>query len=172
MDVNCSGSLISGNLIEDNDVGGMLIELDYGALIQDNVIRRNNLSLADGFKGGGIYIQNSSNVIVRRNFVVGNGGGIWLYESNRGQGAQGPWVTQNNQIEDNIIAFTAGRNGFGGSAQHTPTNRFQRNTYYVAGAGSFFLGTPVDIAGWQKFGFDTPAGGSVVNLRPLSPDLP
>ncbi|WP_431266725.1 right-handed parallel beta-helix repeat-containing protein [Dankookia sp. P2] len=57
-DINCSGTVIEGNHIANNDVTGIIDELDYGSTIRGNLIEGNNDPSYDGFQGGGIYIQN------------------------------------------------------------------------------------------------------------------
>ncbi|MGA3006001.1 MAG: right-handed parallel beta-helix repeat-containing protein, partial [Acetobacteraceae bacterium] len=158
--LGCSGTLIEGNTISGNGGPGIIDELDYGATITNNLIENNNNPALDGFEGGGIYIQTSANANVSGNMLTGNVGGIWLHQSSRGSGRQGPWVVNNDAIFNNVIQMSAGNSGYDSSVSASEVN-FYGNSYYLSGSAQLVAGgSAVSSTQWQADGNDTAATGS------------
>jgi parallel beta-helix repeat protein len=169
-DINCSGTTVQGNHIANNDGPGVLVELDYGATVKDNRIEGNNDPSLEGFQGGGIYIQNSSNAEVTGNTIRDNVGGFWIYESERGAGTQGPWVVSNVSLHDNVIQLSSGDNGMGGSVQPSDVN-WSSNTYYLTGSAELIAdGGAKSVSEWQATDLDTSASGTVFNSGSMPSD--
>jgi hypothetical protein len=88
-DGGCGGGVyeVTGNLVRDNTVDGIRYEIsmnEFGALIQANVVQRNNTSLKTGGHGG-IAIVSSWKAAVLENVLGGNGRfGIDFKDDNRG----------------------------------------------------------------------------------------
>jgi hypothetical protein len=155
-DIGCVGTMVQNNILSGNGGPGMIDEIDYGATITGNLIENNNNPALDGFEGGGLYIQNSQNATVSGNYFDDNVGGVWLYQSSRGSGRNGPYVVNNDIISNNIIRMTTGNNGYDSSVA-TGKFAFNTNTYYLSGTAALVAGgTDVTPAQWQ-------AGGNDVN---------
>jgi parallel beta-helix repeat protein len=167
-DISCSGTIIESNKIVRNGEAGIIVELDYGSTISGNLIQDNNNPELNGFQGGGIYIQNSSNANVHDNTLTGNGGGIWVYQSDRGSGTQGPWVVNNDLIHNNIIQMSMGQNGFGGTVSSAATN-WTANSYYLSGSAELIASVPQSVAQWVTAGYDPMAGGSIFSSGSVIP---
>jgi parallel beta-helix repeat protein len=132
-DISCSGTVIDGNTIANNGGPGVLLELDYGATVRNNLIQNNNQPALDGCLGGGVYLQNAANANVYSNTITGNVGGVWIYQSDRGSGTQGPWVVNNDAIHNNIIQMSAGVSGYSSSVSAAAVN-FYGNTQHLSGS--------------------------------------
>jgi parallel beta-helix repeat protein len=166
-DISCSGSIIEGNVTTDNGLSGIIIEIDYGATVRNNFIARNNQGLISGFGGGGIYVQNSQNGFYYNNDMRENGGGIWLWEDNRGAGPSGTWLTQNNAFHDNLVVASSGDHGYGGTSGGTAkSNVFTRNAYQLTASARWVVaGSTAAFSAWQTAGQDGFTSGSgAVNL--------
>jgi parallel beta-helix repeat protein len=160
-DINCDGTVIENNRIVDNGGPGVLVELDYGAVVRNNLIEGNNDPSLQGFQGGGIYVQNSRDTEVYGNTIRDNVGGVWVYEGERGSGTQGPWVIENVTIRDNTIQMASGDNGEGGSAQGDPSVRWSGNDYVLTGSAELIgPGGSLSAAAWQASGNDTASSGA------------
>ena len=167
VDGGSKSTKIEGNFVSNNDGPGVLVELDYGSLVQGNLIENNNDPSLFGFKGGGIYIQNSSNADVSGNIMRGNLGGVWVYESDRGSGPLGPYVVSNDAVHDNIIQLASGDNGMGGTVQSGDV-RWYANEYFLSGSSSLIAsGGTKSVAQWQGAGFDTSSSGSTFSTGSL-----
>ena len=141
-DVDNVNVLYEDNLIVWNERQGISHEISYSAIIRNNDVRFNGLKKDVWMWGAQILIQNSSDVEVHNNYVVidQNGGdGIGIINQNRGEGAYGPRVSQDNYVHDNEIIFLAER-GSTGTVDDTSSktactsssnNRFDHNTYHV-----------------------------------------
>jgi parallel beta-helix repeat protein len=132
-DISCSGTMIDGNTIANNGGPGVLLELDYGATVRNNLIQNNNQPALDGCQGGGVYLQNSANANVYSNTITGNVGGVWIYQSDRGSGPQGPWVANNDAIHNNVIQMSSGVSGYCSSVSASAVN-FYGNTQHLSGS--------------------------------------
>ena len=134
--------LVRGALIRDNTGNGVHIELTFGGLIEDNVLRGNGDDCSkDKAQGSAILIHGTVDAIVRRNLVVVStdcGRGINLRQRNVGH-----WETARNEIVDNTIVQVSsvayGTNGFWIVQSDDPSiearvydNLFDRNTYVLA----------------------------------------
>jgi parallel beta-helix repeat protein len=171
-DISCKGTVIDGNNISGNGAGGIFDELDYGTTISNNTISYNNPTAIDGFRGGGIYIQNSQNANIYGNTLTGNVGGIWAYQDNRGSGPLGPWVVANNSVHNNIIQMSAGQNGYGGTAT-TGLINYANNAYNMSGTAQLVIsGNTVSWPQWEAAGNDTASSGSTFNTATTIPKAP
>lgn len=159
-DIGCDETLIEGNLVLGNGHAGIMIEIDYGSEVRNNTIVGNDWV--------GIYLSNASSASVHHNEVRDNGGGIWLFEEDRGAGTQGTYLQQNCPITANIISMSSGNHGYGGTAGGTAKgNTFTRNAYRLAGSARFVVnGGSATFAAWQAAGEDTAASGSVLLADP------
>ncbi len=162
-DINCDNTLIQGNLVEHNGAMGIAIELDYGSVVRGNTVTGNNTANFSGWGGTGIYVFNAQDAEISGNSLSDNGGGVFVYEENRGSGTQGAWVTRNVNVHDNTIIGDEGPNGIGGSATNDGSIQFHGNDYNLSGGASFYYGGPISASQWQALGYDTPGSGSSYN---------
>ena len=157
-DIGCVGTLIGSNILSGNGGPGIIDEIDYGATITGNLIENNNNPALDGFEGGGIYIQNSQNAVITGNYFNDNVGGVWLYQSSRGSGWNGPYVINNDAISNNTIVMASGNSGYDSSVTSGEFS-FAANAYYLSGSAHLVAsGSNVTPTQWQADGNDT--GGS------------
>ena len=163
-----------GQSLTGNESGGISIELDYGATIRNNTITGNNQGLDGGFQGGGIYAFNAQDADISGNTLSGNGGGVWVYEENRGSGNQGPWITENVNVHGNTIQMAIGDNGQGGTSSSDPSVKWYDNDYTLSSSEADLIlgGREVSIAEWQASGRDTAASGSTFNGASPPPPPP
>jgi hypothetical protein len=143
-DIDNIDSLYESNRIEFNRNGGISHEISYRAIIRNNTVKGNGFGFPAWLWGPGILVQNSRDVEVYGNTVDQNGGfnGISLIQQNRGSGAYGPHVTQNNYIHNNRIttgsATNPGASGaiadYAATTMKSGNNRFDHNTYVVRSA--------------------------------------
>ncbi|WP_431267183.1 right-handed parallel beta-helix repeat-containing protein [Dankookia sp. P2] len=167
VDGGSKSTTIENNWVANNDAPGVLVELDYGASVRGNLIEGNNDPSFQGFEGGGVYVQNSSNTEVADNILRGNVGGVWVFEENRGSGAQGPYVVSNDSVHGNTIQLSAGDNGMGGTVQNGDV-RWYDNDYYLSGSASLIAGGGTkSVSQWQGSGLDTSSSGSTFNSGSL-----
>ena len=168
-DSSSQGTEISGNWIAGNGAPGIIDELDYGATITNNLVENNNNPALGGYGGGGIYVQNSQNAVVSDNTLSGNDGGVWVYQSDRGSGTQGPWVVSNDKVSGNTIQMSAGQNGYGGTVAPGSVT-WTDNAYYVSGSGQFMAGNQAEsFSAWQASGQDSAASGSTFSTSATLP---
>jgi parallel beta-helix repeat protein len=159
-DINCDQSLIDGNLVERNGAGGIFLELDYGAVVRNNTVVDNNTPFFEGFQGGGIFVSNAQDANIYNNTFSNNGGAVYVYETNRGSGTQGAWITANVYVHDNTVLADEGLNGVGGTAVNDTTVRFSSNDYNLSGSAKFYYGGAISTSQWQARGYDTAASGA------------
>ncbi|MBC8485452.1 MAG: right-handed parallel beta-helix repeat-containing protein [Bacteroidetes bacterium] len=112
--INNSSPAIENNKIINNAyndlyfVGGGIVLVNSSAIIKNNTIQNNE----GAYRGGGIYMFNSTNVTIENNFIksnsinsgfgVSHGGGIYIDSS------------QNIMIQNNIISNNFNDFGYGG----------------------------------------------------------
>ncbi|MEX6505857.1 right-handed parallel beta-helix repeat-containing protein [Jiella sp. M17.18] len=139
-DIDNIHTLYEGNLVVNNDNGGISHEISYDAVIRDNVVMGNGSALGGNWLWGSqIQLQNSQNVEVYDNKVDMSGGlnGIGLIQQDRGSGAYGEHTTTNNYIHDNTIVSSSGNGATGGVADYNEAgmlnggNVFADNHYYM-----------------------------------------
>lgn len=134
-DIDNVGTLYENNVVTDNSQQGIQHEISFDAIIRNNTVERNGLAFDDWLWGAQILVQNSSNVEVYGNQVVvaaEGGDGIALIQQDRGGSALGPYVTRNNRVYDNEIAY------LGGSGQSGAVADFDQEAM-LRGGNSFNL---------------------------------
>lgn len=162
-DINCDNTLIQGNVVQNNGAVGISIELDYGATVHDNTVTGNNTAGFGGWGGTGIYVFNAQDAEVSGNVLADNGGGVFVYEEDRGSGTQGTWLTRNVNVHDNTVVASTGPTGIGGLATGDGSIHFYGNDYNLSGGATFYYGGPISASQWQSHGYDTPGSGSTYN---------
>ncbi len=144
------------NLIEDNHANGIFHEISYGAIIRNNVIRRNGFDHAAWMWGGGIMIASSQDVEIYGNTLEDNHNGIAMTRQNRGYGEYGEWTLEDNFVHDNTV-INSGNTGaaadYGGDTIYYSNIRFEDNTY-TGSSGWFWFGREVSWSEWNSYGHD------------------
>jgi parallel beta-helix repeat protein len=160
-------TLYEGNRVEDNLGVGIFHEASYDAVIRNNVVRRNGSATRGGFDGAGIGLNESMNVEIVGNTIVGNLHGVGIVGANREPGKYGAHVTRNVFVHDNTISLDE-RISSTGLASSDPAdytinnNRFEGNRYTYCQPTPFAWGDP-DGSGyvfltkeaWTALGHDT-----------------
>lgn len=157
--------LFENNRAEDNWATGIFAEISNGpGIIRNNTVRRNNFGFGGGVcaatqggGNGGIRVNDSRNVEVHGNVVVGNEGGISATDANRG--AQDPNLIGLN-VHHNTITWNVGWTGVqdtaagccGDPIAAVANNRFRDNTYNVSGSGTYRWGGTKTAAQWAALG--------------------
>ena len=126
-----------GNYVANNALEGILHEISYNALIEDNVVTNNGFGSKSGWlEGAGILILSSPNVEIRANTVMNNLNGITIEQTDRGVGRYGPYESTDISVDDNVIVMKRGQTGLA-QGVNDPSyftdrgNRFAGNTYYL-----------------------------------------
>lgn len=116
-DIDNINTLYEGNRVEFNTGGGINHEISYDAVIRNNTFLGNGADVAKWLWGGAIQIQNSQNVEVYGNKIdmTDAGNGIALIQQNRGVGAYGVYVTEGNNVHDNLLVSTSSDIGNSGA---------------------------------------------------------
>jgi hypothetical protein len=147
--------------VEANTGAGIFHEVSYDAVIRDNVVKGNGFSRGDWLWGAGIQIAASQNVEVYGNVVDRNANGIALIQQNRGSGAYGPYLVQNDYVHDNVVTMTTGHTGAvqdvgDTSIFTTRNNRFVHNTYHLGTQSTYFawMNGWLTAAQWVAYGQD------------------
>jgi parallel beta-helix repeat protein len=160
-DYNNRNIVIENNLAEDNEVAGIHYEISYDAHIRGNTVLRNGDGSTDRFSRSGILVFASSGVEISGNTLSGNDQGIVGLDDNRGTGDYGPFRVTDLWVHDNDVMMQRGGTGLGdwtGSGTvftSEANNRFDRNTYRIAGnAKPFWHGSLVNETTWQSKGYD------------------
>ena len=140
-DIDNINTLYEGNLVVDNDGGGINHEISYDAIIRDNTVMGNGTDVqgTGWLWGSQIQLQNSQNVDVYDNRVDMSGGlnGIGLIQQDRGTGTYGEWTTTNNTIHDNVLVSDSSTGASGGNADYNEQglldggNVFSNNEYHM-----------------------------------------
>ena len=144
------------NLIEDNHANGIFHEISYGAIIRNNVIRRNGFDHAAWMWGGGIMIASSQDVEVYGNTLEDNYNGIAMTRQNRGSGEYGEWTLADNYVHDNTVidsGDTGAATDYGGDTIYSSGIRFENNTY-SGSSGWFWFNHEVSWSEWNSYGHD------------------
>jgi parallel beta-helix repeat protein len=148
--------LYEGNLVEDNHANGIFHEIGYGGVIRNNVIRRNGFGHDSWLWGAGILIAASQNVDIYGNEVTGNFNGITLVQQDRGSGAYGPYIVQNNRVHDNRIVnsgISGAARDISSQAVFTANNTFTGNDY-VGSSRWEWENRRVSWETWRSYGHD------------------
>jgi len=140
-----------------------MIEISYGGIIRNNILRRNGSGFTSWLWGAGILIAASggNGLDIYGNTVDSNVHGITLLQQPRGNGAYGPYYVQNVYVHDNIITMPSGMTGAaqdtGDSSIFTSrNNRFVHNTYYLNSSGHFaWMNGERSDTEWRSYGQDT-----------------
>ncbi len=167
-DVYNNGATIQNNLVEHNEVRGIMYEISHGpTVISGNVAHNNGNNVAIRYLGSQIYVSNSTDVTVRDNTVWGGTRGIVV----RNDGSRYP-LASNVQVFDNDITVVANGwsgfkqvNGVDGAKWTNGTVKFHHNTHRVAGGASanvFFWGSRMKFGSWQNSTING-AGSKVIN---------
>lgn len=166
-DENSIDVLYEGNLVVDNDAGGINHEISYDATIRGNTLLGNGAERADGWLWGSqVQIQNSQNVDIYDNRVDMSGGvnGIGLIQQDRGSGRYGEYVTTGNSVHDNVIVSRSGGGVTGGAADHDESgllngdNSFYDNAYYMSDGDHWWWGDFASGDDWDAYKADSGQG--------------
>lgn len=166
-DIENIGSVIEGNLVEDNFRTGIFYEISYSALIRFNTVRRNGTGKMFPFwvEGAGIGVTTSENVEVYGNTLEDNWQQIAVIHDHRDA-----YVLTGISVHDNVIINThhiadgGGRSGVhdtSGSAAYSEVS-FENNDYtYPPNGKKYFFGQGGEKtdAEWLALGHET--GGSI-----------
>ena len=170
-DIDCEGTLYSGNTVTHNVGAGIFYEISRHARIEKNNVASNgNPMWQDPWLWDAqILISTSSDVMVEHNTVVVSdyGNGITIIDQKRGNDATAERRAINNQVTQNTITYQADKGGSGaGSDREKPYPRnssyagefekgnvFDGNTYHFLGAKGpkrrfFWAGRILD---WDEF---------------------
>ena len=165
-------TLFANNLVEDNYASGIVDELGFGAVIRDNVVRRNGLHhpVPGDVWSAGILIDQSRDAEVYGNTVQDNGAGITAVQEPAGGDGCGlgePEV-RNLNVHDNTIVQPTGiaaglrlLNEPDQSYYTTGNNRWEGNTYSLgslSGSPFFWQNAKITASSWRAYGHDEPSG--------------
>jgi hypothetical protein len=175
-DTDNQGVVFDNNDSENNLRPGIMHEISYDAVIQNNYIAGNGTSLycsSDGiFYCAGIFISNSGGtsgktVDVSNNKIIAAsyGGAVSLLNYTRGSGIFGPWIVQNVHVHNNWVNLSAGGTDTNfGAVDHDGTdpnmftsqgNSFDYDSFTGAGTSNLFYwgtgtgGSFTNFAGFQ-----------------------
>ena len=137
-DIDNINTVYEGNRIEYNSGGGINHEISYAASIHDNTFVGNGGNGLTWLWGSAIQVQNSQDVEILNNLIDASSGGngIGLIQQDRGEGANGPWITVNNNVHDNTLILSD-MSGVGAVADYDEEtmlsggNVFNNNDYQV-----------------------------------------
>jgi parallel beta-helix repeat protein len=164
-DTDNTGTVIDQNIITGNSYRGIMEEISYGATISNNTISGNG-NVSGWIAGAGIVISTASNIEVVGNILNGNAQGIIGFQQDRGNGSQGRYRVQGNNIHDNFIVMTEGITGFTGGAEKDTTNHFYNNHYFLRSSTAFIWGNNTDVQGWQAAGQDKSGTFDCLSILP------
>lgn len=162
-DVESIDTLYEGNRVTNNSGQGIMYEISYGAVIRNNVVKRNGFGRKGGnwLYGAGILIAHSPDVEVYGNTVSNNYNGIVGIQQDRGTGAYGEHRLMNLSVRHNLVRMARGKSGVGQTVGDKSlftdsTIRFENNTYYVREPKSFaWRDATLNPPEWKSFGNDT-----------------
>jgi hypothetical protein len=149
-DIDNIHALFEKNRIE-NTGEGIRHEISYDAIIRNNLLKGND---------GGIVIVCSPNVEVYGNVIEVPPGrrnlGIEVYGGERGVGAYGPRVAQNDSVHHNVITYFGPDATSGVHSDLTP-NTFDYNEYHLLAGGDNhwnFNGGTKTLTSMRQQGFE------------------
>ncbi len=145
-DVDSKDSTYEGNISEDNEWEGIIIEISCGAVVRNNVFRNNGLHSRGALWGAQICVQNAKNIEIHHNYCesplssASTSNGIVFINQGRGSGECGLWFCDHSYVHDNVIV--AGKDqGLGMSYGTTGWNTYsdflasghawERNHYHI-----------------------------------------
>ncbi len=167
-----NGSIIEGNIVEDNGGPGIFVELSIGITIRNNTLRRN----ADQ----AIFVSTTRDSLVENNIMADNFRGVVLFLNCASLTQGWEWLPdlRNNTIRSNstqvqlgaMAAMFSSTNCSGGDLtpyeNNSKNNNFITNHYTVpGGAGSYWYWSSAGFQtfpNWQGLGKDT--GGTVGSI--------
>jgi parallel beta-helix repeat protein len=123
-DINCRDVVYEDNLVERNHDSGIFHEISYNAVIRNNVVRYNGISLKKWVWGADILVAASQDVEVHDDAVaVSVGGcGIVLVDQSRRIKGGGKYKTRNNTVRNNEMFFEGVACAGGGASDVEPGN--------------------------------------------------
>ncbi|KQT50670.1 hypothetical protein ASG43_05115 [Aureimonas sp. Leaf454] len=178
-DIDNIGTLYEGNLVVNNDGGGINHEISYDAVIRNNTFAGNGTAAqGDWLWGAAVQIQNSQNVEIYGNRIDMSDGlnGIALIQQDRGAGAYGAYTTTGNTIHDNVLVSTGGDGRSGGVADFNEAglldgnNVFSNNQYYMDGGNHWWWGDFASGDTWAAYQADTNQDNGSVVIEGTPPD--
>lgn len=170
LDIDNINFTIENNRSEDNDgtitaaAGGLFVEISYGGVVRNNIVRRNGRTFSAWGWGAGILVAASggSGLEIYGNTVEDNGDGIALIQQSRGSGMYGAYVVQNVWVHDNQIRMTTGTTGavqdIGDNSIFTSrNNRFTNNSYAIGADARYWdwMNAMRTESEWKAYGNDT-----------------
>ncbi|RZI59983.1 MAG: right-handed parallel beta-helix repeat-containing protein, partial [Zymomonas sp.] len=163
-DVDNIDTLYEGNLVVNNDGGGINHEISYDAVIRNNTFAGNGeAAQGDWLWGAAIQLQNAQNVDVYGNKIDMSDGlnGIGLIQQDRGSGAYGEYTTTGNTVHDNVLVSTGGDGRSGAVADFNEAgllnggNVFSDNQYFMDGGNHWWWGDLPSGDTWAAYQSDT-----------------
>jgi hypothetical protein len=165
-DINNIRTTYENNIVHANTSHGVYHEISYEAVIRNNRITDNGLSLPKpGWGGAGIRVAASPDVEIYGNVLIGNQNAIMLVQQRRvdSPSRYGAHELRDVNVFDNDITMSRNTTGMvndtGDESFYDRNNRFHRNTYRLHPLdGRFFTWDDGlwDRAAWtQRFGHDT-----------------
>jgi hypothetical protein len=164
-DTDNQGTTYSYNDVENNSRNGIMHEISWDAVIQNNFLRGDGTAAYCGLGTGAnlycseIFISNSGGELGMTVDISSNtismssyGGAIGLLNVYRGNGLYGPWLVQNVQVHNNTVqlkANAASPGGTFGAVDHDGTdpamftsqgNSFDSDSFTGALRNSFYWG--------------------------------
>jgi parallel beta-helix repeat protein len=148
-DINAAGTLVEGNLIEDNWDEGVFYEISQDAVIRNNTIRRNGLHNYNApgrngcpwLFGGGITVASSFNVEIYGNRLDGNCNGIAGTQQDRTDSTPPAHLLQSLYVHDNVVNGS----GSSGVAEDNGADLASRAIVFVRNA----FGAGHDVCGFS-----------------------
>lgn len=166
-DINNNNVIYAGNTVTNNKNIGISHEISYKAVIRNNIIRGNGLTMPVGqqecWYAGGIVVGHSPDVEVYGNTLDNNMQGICAIQTSRGIGSLGPYEVHNLNVHDNTITQTntwfaaAGLVAPGYDALYTSwNNHFTHNTYILGNQDrvGYNWGPNMNRTQWKAAGMD------------------
>jgi parallel beta-helix repeat protein len=165
-DINNIRTTYENNTVHANASHGIYHEISYEAVIRNNRITDNGLSLPlPGWGGAGIRVAASPDVEIHGNVLSGNQNAIMLVQQRRvdSPSPYGPHELRDMNVHDNDITMSRNATGMvndtGDESFYDRNNRFHSNTYRLNPLDGRFFAWDDDLwdrAAWtQRFGHDT-----------------
>jgi parallel beta-helix repeat protein len=163
-DTNCSGTMISNNLVQNNTWNGINLEISGSTIVSGNVITGNATTPNPVWPSAGIQMQDQSNTTVSGNTIANNANSIIMFSSQRTDLGIN-WTLTNVVFQGNTITATTGIVAGIADAQNTGSNPytpgnvvFKGNTYHVSGNAGFiyksWLYVDEALSQWEALGND------------------
>ena len=156
--------LYEGNYVANNIIG-IFHEISYDAVIRNNTIEKNGLTLPANQREfwwtAGILVSASPNVEIYGNILRNNVNGIGGIQTNRGVGSRGPCELRNLYVHNNTIEQSSGMaagiiTSPGYDAVFTTwQNRFADNQYIFPNPDQNaygWAGAVINRTAWKSYG--------------------